>query len=1174
MGQYTPQPTNSHRESPPCTRICCTKTLEGEGWGVRKQLSSVAPLGVAVCCPCVLLTDALLMTPSHAKASVAVGYVFVAIAFSQSIAPNFAKIYSLRAKAEGGLRFVLSHFSTHVEAIAALGGDDREHAIVQSSLDEAIKRNATVFYTQWWFGMIEDFITKYCVTTVALIVIIGPFFGKKGKAMQSNSGNAEMLSRMRYITSAIIFQLHAVGGLAYLIQKLMKTKGSFRRVLEMLGVLDELNTLCDQDAASVMLPGPSIKFDRVTVETPTGNELVSDLSFVVTPLQNLMITGPNGSGKSSIFRCLGGLWRLKRGTITKPNGGGSAGLCGDVFYLPQKPYNVIGDLRDQLMYPENTAAAREALTDKKLAGLLKMVGLEYLMATDTDAGADKGLSLAATLSLGETQRLAMARLFYHIPTYAILDECTSAVSSDMERMLYKICAEKAITCITISHRPALEEFHHTKLELDGRGTYSLQDIDELERTEDTAGQVGGSDRHGKLIAESNPALGTGGDGVEPALKVLALPDPDGGGSKQTVAPQNGGGGSKKTGKKKTVGWRTRFKYFFDLGKILRPSRGDGSLYRLAALGGIVIYRIYLTDQTAHLNGMALGAMLQQDAGLFARLIKDSLLQCVVQAALAPGLRYMARLLALQWRERLSKHMFDLYFRAKAYYKVNSVYHAIDDSDQRLTEDLDKLTTELANTFPDIIKPSADIIFFTYQAYRILGFKSTALLYSYMLFGFGVLRYTTPNFTELVQKSASNRGAFRFVHSRLRTHGESVAFFGGDQIEGEVCQKYFATMVNHEKRLARASLEHNTINDFVIQRTPPIVTWGLSYLYTVRMQNKAEDLYQDEGAGLSHDLRYVATVVSHTFTAFGELLELYKRMLELYGYTTRVMELETALRAIHMVNGDELEDAWRLATGAAAAAAAESGAGRPSPSIAAAPAGAIVFSGTDVATPTGIRLVSDVKVVVEPGENLLVTGPSGSGKTSLIRVLGGLWPARAGAISRPDPADAAAPFYKTVFLVPQAPYSVLGSLGDQLTYPELSSTAMQVPELVERMDEIMAAVKLQYLVKREGGWNATRRWEDVLSLGEQQRLGMARLFFHRPKFAVLDQCTDAVSSDVEVALYESAAKLGITIITTSQRPALTALHTQELKLSGAGNTQWQVWQLKQQQQQQQQPADGV
>ena len=99
----------------------------------------------------------------------------------------------------------------------------------------------------------------------------------------------------------------------------------------------------------------------------------------------------------------------------------------------------------------------------------------------------------------------------------------------------------------------------------------------------------------------------------------------------------------------------------------------------------------------------------------------------------------------------------------------------------------------ANTFPDVVRPAADIIWFTYQAMAILGFKSTAMLYSYMLLGFGILRYTAPNFSELVQQSASTKGAFRFVHARLRTHGESVAFFGGDEIEGRQCQKYFATM---------------------------------------------------------------------------------------------------------------------------------------------------------------------------------------------------------------------------------------------------------------------------------------------------------------------------------------------------------------------------------------------
>jgi ABC-type multidrug transport system fused ATPase/permease subunit len=213
---------------------------------------------------------------------------------------------------------------------------------------------------------------------------------------------------------------------------------------------------------------------------------------------------------------------------------------------------------------------------------------------------------------------------------------------------------------------------------------------------------------------------------------------------------------------------------------------------------------------------------------------------------------------------------------------------------------------------------------------------------------------------------------------------------------------------------------------------------------------------------------VAATVSHTFTAFGELLELYKRMLELYGYTSRVMELENALHCVHSAKkGEELEAAWQSASlvaggaasdasaagaesiafgavaasasAAAAAGAAASGAIGANAGVHAASAvegGAIVFRQTDIATPTGTSLVEAVNMIVQPGENLLVTGPSGSGKTSLIRVLGGLWPARAGTVTMPTAADKDAPFYKTVFLVPQAPYSVLGSLADQLTYPEL------------------------------------------------------------------------------------------------------------------------------------------
>jgi ABC-type uncharacterized transport system fused permease/ATPase subunit len=119
---------------------------------------------------------------------------------------------------------------------------------------------------------------------------------------------------------------------------------------------------------------------------------------------------------------------------------------------------------------------------------------------------------------------------------------------------------------------------------------------------------------------------------------------------------------------------------------------------------------------------------------------------------------------------------------------------------------------------------------------------------------------------------------RYVHTRLRIHAESIAFFGGDDLEGAVCHEAFKRLATHDHAVASASWRYEILNDFVIQRFPPIVTWALSFLYTQRQV----DIGLDRGGQLSHDLRYVSATVSHTFSSFGELLELQKRLAELSG----------------------------------------------------------------------------------------------------------------------------------------------------------------------------------------------------------------------------------------------------------------------------------------------------
>ena len=197
---------------------------------------------------------------------------------------------------------------------------------------------------------------------------------------------------------------------------------------------------------------------------------------------------------------------------------------------------------------------------------------------------------------------------------------------------------------------------------------------------------------------------------------------------------------------------------------------------------------------------------------------------------------------------------------------------------------------------------------------------------------------------------------------------------------------------------------------------------------------------------------------------------------------------------------------------------------------------VEFDDADIVTPIGKCAVYGLTCAVEPGRHLLVDGPTGAGKSSLFRSLGGAWRLRGRHCSHslcrtvagpPRPRHAAqdTPGHIDVAAVPGAAEAVqsdrLAGRPDHVpseggAHSRRGQEACDARARLRRsrqysLRELLAVVQLSYLVDREGGWNATANWADVLSLGEQQRLGMARLFFHRPKFAVLDQVRRAPPS---------------------------------------------------------------
>jgi ABC-type uncharacterized transport system fused permease/ATPase subunit len=205
--------------------------------------------------------------------------------------------------------------------------------------------------------------------------------------------------------------------------------------------------------------GDNLKFEDVPILSPNGDVLVEKMNFEIKPGMHLMITGPNGCGKSSLFRIMGQLWPVTGGVLHKPD-------LKNIFYIPQRPYLPSGTLRDQLIYPhEYEEMIATGGSDEQLIEVLGQVRLAYLV--EREGGFDKVNDWNDVLSGGEKQRMAMGRLIYHKPKYAILDECTSAVSIDVEGHLYTYMKEQGITLITVSHRDTLWKFHEFLLKFKG-----------------------------------------------------------------------------------------------------------------------------------------------------------------------------------------------------------------------------------------------------------------------------------------------------------------------------------------------------------------------------------------------------------------------------------------------------------------------------------------------------------------------------------------------------------------------------------------------------------------------------------------------------------------------------------------------------------------------------------
>lgn len=1143
------------------------------------------------------------------------GYVVVGGTVVFGLSPNLARMHARTRQLESRYHALHARLRQWCEAVAFAGGEVVEALHLKRAFEAVTKHTRGVLFRMWWYRVIFDFFVKYVATTFSVYLIMGPFImGPRGhKSSDSLARKAATLGRMRYHTDVIIHAFGGVGALAGVLNQLGQLGGYAQRITQLLTVTSELADaevveLAMAAKARTIDDGRGIGFEALTVETPTGAVLVKDLTLRVQPGINLLVTGPNGSGKSSLFRVLGGLWQPKTGRVIKPAGteggagaGVNMGLASDIFYVPQRPYVSVGTLRDQITYPHVNTSAE--LPEDTLRQLLARVELDHLVDEALGgSGLDAVLDWGEVLSLGEQQRLGLARLFHAKPRVAILDECTSAVTMAMEQ---KLCAElrsSGCSCVTISHRPALVAVHQLNLALDGKGGFRIRELNEHTTVETEEGL--------------GATLKTPGLRNEEAVysRVLARAPP----AKQAVvAPVSTVTPAQPTGT------GTRLHRIRQLLRILVPSIWGADGRGLLLLTGVIVCRTWLSDRIAHLNGQTMRHIIGQDRRQFAMLLGGSLVQAAAQAVLAPSMLSLAEAVALTWRGRLTDHISNLYFRARGYYSMPNL-HGMSDADQRIVEDVPKLSTTLAALFPGLVKPIVDIAWFSVRMWQLTGKTGVALLYTYMIFGLGCLRLIAPDFGEMEARSSKLEGEFRHTHDRLKAHAESVAFCGGGPYEQHSANARFTNLAEYSKSVLRRKWTFGIADHFLTKELPHNVTWGLSMLFVMNFGDTLGDL-QLQG-NLAYDLRFLATTVSHSFNAFGEILDLYKKFDELGGHALRVHTLldtlettyDTPLEALvedsesktekEQTKSEESPDInpsyhpgtprtvarGRIRTAAGPPVVSNTASKSVEP-----PEVLLTLNDMTVCTPSGsgggaggVVVARGVNLTVSAGQCLLLTGPNGSGKSALARVVCGLWPSAPGS----GPVSSLDDMRKDdLVYVPQRPYLTVGNLREQLTYPYRSNDSHVKTLAHERhgmtddkwdngagldriLAELLELVGLSPLLSRtydsgstdevtaaKSGWEATTTWESVLSLGEQQRLGMARLFFRKPRLAILDEATNATSVDIEDRLYSIATgagaevDMGITCITISQRPALVRFHQRELKLKdGKGDWELVCW----------------
>lgn len=235
------------------------------------------------------------------------------------------------------------------------------------------------------------------------------------------------------------------------------------------------------------------------------------------------------------------------------------------------------------------------------------------------------------------------------------------------------------------------------------------------------------------------------------------------------------------------------------------------------------------------NGTAIeSGIITADAGKLQANIGAFLLAMPSLALVNNSLKYFIYQLRLSIRHKLSVLLYNRYVDGLTYYRINVFDSSIQNVDQLLTNDIERFSTAVVDVYTNVAKPLLDVIIIVQRmSLNYTGAATPAAIMGYLAFAGSILTYSRRPLTAITVKETQLEGQLRYVHSRLITNCEEIAFYQGENRERLVLLNALNRLRNHLNDVALFRFNTDFL-DNVLARC--------EYLFFVRVDQALRLLY--------------------------------------------------------------------------------------------------------------------------------------------------------------------------------------------------------------------------------------------------------------------------------------------------------------------------------------------